>query len=1474
MAKLVPLLKVSAFAGKEGYKATDVAEFEARFWVNAAQLISVEKDENKVAAVIAALGVLRDLVMDPLAPGVPTPAKHWYDVALGSEKPSVTLFEAMHKSWTERFLGPATIDRFSVQLDTMRQEDEEDPQTFYNRMYTHYRLVTKGRAPNADLSLSSHKKELVRRLVGGLQLVYTHGIPSGGEDPDKAVAQAQEIWRRNEVERARDKDEKAKAAAKVAALEMQVAALTASRTGGGSQGGRGDRGQRGARGGGGRGRGAGGLRCKNCGDADHTLAKCPKVVCWACHKVGHMQGECPEKANKADSYAVNYAPAGERRWVSILLTGQNVRTVALVDPGSNASFLRQDVLVALPRDSWQPVALALDEAMTVNGGKMRVLGCVTLEMKLGTMRPRRVELLVVTGMTERALLGADVLQKVGVMGAIDRALRARGAAIYRRREGGPEAEASVAAVATTLSSHIDEEDVERLVTPDLEGRQVGLLKRLLLKYRSVFIKPGFYPPPMKAPPQVVEVTGPPVVTPLRPARSPKVVQAQEIIEERMVRDGIAKYVDGSRYRSEVVMVEKSSADPPFRHVVDYRAVNPDVVDDAWPMPRLEDEQRRLGQKACYVVLDASHSFFQLAMADKSLELTTFRGARGLMQLLRMPQGLKVAPARFNRAVEQEYVSKLPTKVRDILARYVDDFGFGTGTVDGDWDAAVSEAMEVLETLLKTAKEVGLSFKWSENIQLLRREVRFGGIRISGQGRRALDEKIAAVVNMGDITTKRQMRSFIGATGALRWQIPRLDELHAPLMGTVKGVSRSAFVMTPAAGRAVEELKRRVAKALTLAVPDPGRPFVMECDASGEGFGLALFQDGLLTELHSCRATAEERNMAPLDREWCCIQKGLERWAGLLPDAPRVEIKTDHQPLEGLERNRTIPLTGRRSQWMETLRKVKGAAVLYQPAAEMMLTDFFSRSPAFATKEEKKMVQDEDRVVAALSVTAPVKPTKAEWRAKQLEDPWLAKLIQYKEEKTVDTDDVKEMVLVSNEAKGYEMVDGALVKLWTPTKGKAGRFPTIEQIVVPAAERRPLLKAVHEEEALHLGGPDIFARLRAGFYWDGMWADSHKWRERCYTCQEREKIKATWDPLQPTTSAMLDGKRRQAIDLFGPLTDADGSQVHVAVVIDVDDGWPYLLLLKTAQAAEWIEVYIEKVYANEGLMDELLSDRASNLNSTFCDAVYDAWGLDKLTTAAHNPMANGRAEALVKTSKGLVLKAQRQLVEGKQRPLSKVLPQVELALRTHVKSPMGVTPFFARYGREAKLPSYFRQPLVKDQLPPTLEEREVMRRAIVELMDEKAGEMKQRYDMGRQPHDFQVGMNLWLKDNEAGKTEPKKIGPFRLKALKGPLDVEVEEVNGGPKLGRRHPIVNVRQVEKFDVEQWPGQEEVDIVEKILAHRGGPKARSYEVLWSDGSRTWEPSRNLIDYAKGDEDEDKVNAALLRYWDSRPRMKREAH
>jgi RNase H-like domain found in reverse transcriptase/Integrase zinc binding domain len=1469
------------FTGKGGYTAAEVEAFDRSFWTTLTSFIDIETTA-KAQGVVATVGLalLLEKMRDPLAPTQPTPAATWYQNAIGVDAPSKVVVERLRGAWRARFLSADVIDRFEAELNTTRQREDESPQTFQTRLATLQRVVMTGRG----VDVATKKADLHRRLVDGLDVRYRGGLSKVGEDASAAADKAEELW--DAYQKIKD-EEKMKAAAAAAVMAAAVD-LQLAQGGRGGEGGRGRQwqGGRGGRGRGGRGRGGGGGQrneriCRVCGEKGHDIAECEKAICFDCHKTGHISYNCPEKGDKLDASSSHYTVEGERRWASVVLTSHKTRCIALVDPGSDASFLRQDVFARLPEGSWKPVDVAIEEATALNGTKIRVLGCAELELVLGHAKPAKVFLLITTGMAEEVLLGADVLKKFGVMGAIDRALRRCGAVIYFKSKGKRvESSATVAAVEAGLSPYIDNDDVDHLETPDLNEEQGRRLKTLLRRYKKAFLKEGRYPPPMNVPPQVINITGEPVVTPVRQARSLEVLKAQEIIEEGMVREGVARYVDKSRYRSEAVMVDKPSADPPYRHVIDYSPVNPTIEDDAWPMPRLEDVLRVLARKLCYVTMDGIHGFFQLLMADGSTELTTFRGVRGLIELTRMGQGLKVAPARYNKAVDQAFVQKLPGDVREILARYVDDFGFGTGTPGGDWDSAVDEALRVLEVLLKQAIVAGMTFKWGPKIQLLRRTIKFGGILMSGDGRRALDDKIGAIVNMGEIKTKRQMRSFIGATGALRWQIKRLDELQAPLLETVKGVARSAFQMTPAAFRAVEELKRHVAKAVTLAAPDPRKGYVMECDSSGDGFGLALFQDGLLVELFSCRASPSEKNMAPLDREWCCIYKGLERWPGLLTDAPRVEIRTDHQPLEGLERNRTIPLTGMRGAWMEALKKIKTAEVIYKPAAEMMLVDFFSRSPAFA--EASRAERESGPRVAELTAVTPVRPTMVEWRAKQMADPLLAKVITYKETKTVPTDDAKEAAVVKAEADGYQLVDGVLVKLWHQDKGRKARRDTIEQVVVPSTggEIGRILEEIHGDighnpgESIHAGTDTLYNRVRALYYWDNMWADCKTKRGRCYRCKSFEPVDTEQGQLQPTTTAMLDGKRRQAIDLFGPIKDADGSSAHVAVVISIEDSWPTLLLMKTAQAEEWLEKYIEKVYANEALPDELLSDRASNLNSIFCDKIYEHWGLEKLTTAAHNPLANGRAESLVKRGKGMVLKAQRALVEGQQLPLAKILPEVELALRTQDKSPMGITPFFARYGRDPKMPSYFKQPLDKGQLPPTLEQREAIFREVMRLMDEEAEESKERFDLGkRDVIEIEPGKTLvWIKDNEAGKTDEKRIGPFRAVMKKGPLDVKIEEVNGGPRLGRRHDVINLRQVEKFEVEKWPGQEE-KMVEKVLDHKGGVKSRSYEVLWSDGSKTWEPSRHLIDYAEEGEEEDMVNDALRRYWHVHPRMQREA-
>ena len=66
-----------------------------------------------------------------------------------------------------------------------------------------------------------------------------------------------------------------------------------------------------------------------------------------------------------------------------------------------------------------------------------------------------------------------------------------------------------------------------------------------------------------------------------------------------------------------------------------------------------------------------------------------------------------------------------------------------------------------------------------------------------------------------------------------------SQLAAPLTDLAKN---GAFAWTETTHEAFERLKKVMRSCLVLAFPDFSQPFVLECDASGEGIGVVLKQN--------------------------------------------------------------------------------------------------------------------------------------------------------------------------------------------------------------------------------------------------------------------------------------------------------------------------------------------------------------------------------------------------------------------------------------------------------------------------------------------------------------------------------------------------------------------------------------------------------------------------------------------------------
>ncbi|KAM9969339.1 hypothetical protein ACTFIR_001171 [Dictyostelium discoideum] len=263
-----------------------------------------------------------------------------------------------------------------------------------------------------------------------------------------------------------------------------------------------------------------------------------------------------------------------------------------------------------------------------------------------------------------------------------------------------------------------------------------------------------------------------------------------------------------------------------RFVIDYRAVNDQTIDFAFPMPNADDTLERTKNAKWFSKIDCKSGFHLLNLVENSRQFTAFRVGNKLYQFKRCAFGLKNSPAYFNR-----WIQSIMDEFDDFALAYVDDIVIFSDTFDDH----IKHLNMVLDKL--KANKIYLS---TNKCKFFEKEIEFVGHVLSSEGIRVRDSKVDAILDLPEPSTVKQVRSLIGACNYYKKFIRNFTTLTYRLTELTKSKSKKV-VLDDDTKEDIKQLKVALTSAPLLMKPNHAKPFKVYIDASNHGTGLMITQ---------------------------------------------------------------------------------------------------------------------------------------------------------------------------------------------------------------------------------------------------------------------------------------------------------------------------------------------------------------------------------------------------------------------------------------------------------------------------------------------------------------------------------------------------------------------------------------------------------------------------------------------------------
>ena len=699
------------------------------------------------------------------------------------------------------------------------------------------------------------------------------------------------------------------------------------------------------------------------------------------------------------------------------------------------------------------------------------------------------------------------------------------------------------------------------------------LQQLLEKFADVFK------------PELGEYSGPKVSLPLRPNARPRFLKARNVpfalkekVEkqlEKEIEQGILKSVSSSAFASPIVPVLKT--DGSIRICADFKqTVNPAVMPDTYPLPRIEELFTKLTGGKLFSKLDLSQAYSQLPLDEAAQQLCTVNTSKGLLRYTRLPFGVAPAVGIFQRLMDG-LLQGVPN-----VACFIDDLII-TGT---DEDNHLQSLERVLQRLQQCGLRCGLN-----KCRFMEDSVTYLGHKIDAAGLHPLPDKVDAIVRAPAPRNVTQLRSFLGLVNYYSKCLPRLSDELAPLHRLLVRDARWHWGKEQDA--AFCRCKTLLSRSPVLAHYDKDKPLLLECDASPYGVGAVIChsENGVNRPIAFASRSLHpaEAKYSQLEKEALAIVFGVKKFHAYLYGRDFTLI-SDHKPLLGLlHETKAIPAlaSGRIQRWALLLAGYS-YRMQHRSGSSLLCADALSRLPL---PERPCAAPTPAEVVLMMEQLDEGPVTSAQVRAWTRRDKNLSRVVRFLETGRWPDSVPPELQPYSSRAEQLSLQDGCV--LWG------------SRVLVPPPGREALLQCLHQG---HQGASRMKTLARGYFWWPRLDFDIEQLARRCGNCLELQRSPAPF-PLQPWPWPDKPWSRIY-IDYAGPI---EGKML--LLLVDAHSKWIDAHVTSSSSS----EVTIRKLtqsFATHGVPEILVSDNGPNLVSNEMEAFFDK---ERRETRSINPI---------------------------------------------------------------------------------------------------------------------------------------------------------------------------------------------------------------------------------------------------------------